>query len=337
MPDVVLGVGEAMRRREFIAVIGTATPWPFVARAQQPNIPLVGFLNVGSSDGYRPMAAAFRQGLQETGYVEGQNVAIEYRWGEGQSDRLPAMLADFIHRQVAVIAATSTPAALAAKSATKTVPIVFETGGDPIQLGLVTSLSRPSGNVTGVTQLNGQVVPKALEVLHELLPTAKTVALLVNPADPAVAEDQTREAMSAARTLGLELHVLKASTEAQLEAVFANLSQSQISGLVIGPEAFFTSHTGQLVALAVRHKVPTVYRGREFAAAGGLVSYGTNPENSYHLAGVYTGRVLKGEKPADLPVQQASKFELYINLKTAKALGITVPLPLSGRADEVIE
>ena len=337
MPDVVLGVGEAMRRREFIAVIGTATAWPFVARAQQPNIPLVGFLNVGSSDGYRPMAAAFRQGLQETGYVEGQNVAIEYRWGEGQSDRLPAMIADFIHRQVAVIAATSTPAALAAKSATKTVPIVFETGGDPIQLGLVTSLSRPSGNITGVTQLNGQVVPKALEVLHELLPTAKIVALLVNPADPAVAEDQTREAMSAARTLGLELHVLKASTEAQLEAVFANLSQSQISGLVIGPEAFFTSHTGQLVALAVRHKVPTVYRGREFAAAGGLVSYGTNPENSYHLAGVYTGRVLKGEKPADLPVQQASKFELYINLKTAKALGITVPLSLSGRADEVIE
>ena len=337
MPDVVLGVGEAMRRREFIAVIGTATAWPFVARAQQPNIPLVGFLNVGSSDGYRPMAAAFRQGLQETGYVEGQNFAIEYRWGEGQSDRLPPMIADFIHRQVAVIAATSTPAALAAKSATKTVPIVFETGGDPIQLGLVTSLSRPSGNVTGVTQLNGQVVPKALEVLHELLPTAKIVALLVNPADPAVAEDQIREAMSAARMLGLELHVLKASTEVQLEAVFANLSQSQISGLVIGPEAFFTSHTGQLVALAVRHKVPTVYRGREFAAAGGLVSYGTNPENSYHLAGVYTGRVLKGEKPADLPVQQASKFELYINLKTAKALGITVPLPLSGRADEVIE
>ena len=326
-----------MRRREFIAFVGTATAWPLAARAQQPNMPLVGFLNVGSSDGYRPMEAAFRQGLQETGYVEGQNVAIEYRWGEGQSDRLPPMIADFIHRQVAVIAATSTPAALAAKSATKTVPIVFETGGDPIQLGLVTSLSRPSGNVTGVTQLNGQVVPKALEVLHELLPTAKIVALLVNPADPAVAEDQTREAMSAARTLGLELHVLKASTEAQLEAVFANLSQSQISGLVIGPEAFFTSHTGQLVALAVRHKVPTVYRGREFAAAGGLVSYGTNPENSYHLAGVYTGRVLKGEKPADLPVQQASKFELYINLKTAKALGITVPLPLSGRADEVIE
>jgi putative tryptophan/tyrosine transport system substrate-binding protein len=325
-----------MRRREFIAFVGTATAWPLAARAQQPNMPLVGFLNVGSPDGYRPMEAAFRQGLQETGYVEGQSVSIEYRWAEGHSDRLPPMVDDLIQRRVAVIAATSTPAALAAKAATKTIPIVFETGGDPIQLGLVTSLSRPSGNVTGVTQLNGQVVPKALEVLHELLPTAKTVALLVNPADPAVAEDQTREAMSAARMLGLELHVLKTSTEAQLEAVFANLSQSQISGLVVGPEAFFTSHTGRLVALAVRHKVPTVYRGREFAA-GGLVSYGTSPESSYHLAGVYTGRVLKGEKPADLPVQQASKFELYINLKTAKALGITVPLPLSGRADEVIE
>ena len=327
-----------MRRREFIAFVGTAAAaWPMAARAQQQNMPLIGFLNVGSSDGYRPMAAAFRRGLQETGYVEGQNVAIEYRWGEGQSDRLPAMVDDLIHRRVAVIAATSTPAALAAKAATKTIPIVFETGGDPIQLGLVASLSRPSGNVTGVTQLNGQVVPKALEVLHELLPTAKTVALLVNPADPAVAEDQTREGMSAARMLGLELHVLKASTEAQLEAVFANLSQSQISGLVVGPEAFFTSHTRQLVALAVRHKVPTVYRGREFAAAGGLVSYGTSPESSYHLAGVYSGRVLKGEKPADLPVQQATKFELYINLKTAKALGISVPLPLSGRADEMIE
>jgi putative tryptophan/tyrosine transport system substrate-binding protein len=238
---------------------------------------------------------------------------------------------------VAVIAATSTPAALAAKSATKTIPIVFETGGDPIQLGLVASLNRPGSNVTGVTQLNGQVVPKDLEVLHELLPTAKTVALLVNPADPAVAEDQTREGMSAARMLGLELHVLRASTEAQLEAVFANLSQLQISGLVVGPESFFTSHIGQLAALAVRHKVPTIYRGREFAAAGGLVSYGTSITSSYNLAGVYTGRVLKGENPADLPVQQASKFELYINLKTAKALGITVPLPLSGRADEVIE
>jgi putative tryptophan/tyrosine transport system substrate-binding protein len=337
IPDVVLGVGEAMRRREFIAFVGNAAAWPLAARAQQPNMPLVGFLNVASPDGYRPMAAAFRQGLQETGYAEGQNVVIEYRWAEGQSERLPAMVADFIHRQVAVIAATSTPAALAAKAATKTIPIVFETGVDPVRLGLVASLNRPGGNVTGVTQLNSGLVPKELEVFHELLPTAKTVALLVNPFDPAVVEEQTREAMSAARMLGLELHVLKASTEAQLEAVFADLSQSQISGLVVVPEAFFTSHIGQLAALAVRHKVPTTYRGREFAAAGGLVSYGTSLTSSYHLAGFYTGRVLKGEKPADLPVQQATKFELYINLKTAKALGITVPLPLSGRADEVIE
>jgi putative ABC transport system substrate-binding protein len=238
---------------------------------------------------------------------------------------------------VAVISAGGTSAGLAAKAATKTIPVVFETGGDPIKLGLVASLNRPGGNVTGVTQLNAGVVSKKFEVLHELLPMAKSVALLVNPADPAVAEEETKEAMSATHMLGLELHVLKASTEEQLEAVFANLSQSQISGLVVGPEAFFTSHTGQLAALAVRHKVPTIYRGRQFAAAGGLASYGTSITSSYRLAGVYTGRVLKGEKPADLPVQQATKFELYINLKTAKALGITVPLPLSGRADEVIE
>ena len=241
-----------MRRREFIAFVGTAAAWPLAARAQQPNMPLVGFLNVASPDGYQPMAAAFRQGLQETGYVEGQNVAIEYRWAEGQSDRLPAMVADLIHRQVAVIAATSTPAALAAKAATKTIPIVFETGVDPVRLGLVASLNRPGGNVTGVTQLNSGLVPKELEVLHELLPTAKTVALLVNPFDPAVVEEPTREAMSAARILGLELHVLKASTEAQLEAVFANLSQSQISGLVVVPEAFFTSHIGLYVVRTFR-------------------------------------------------------------------------------------
>ncbi|MFY9836962.1 MAG: ABC transporter substrate-binding protein [Xanthobacteraceae bacterium] len=324
-----------MRRREFITVlVGTAVSWPRVAHAQQPNVPLVGFLNVESSDEFRPMAAAFGQGLQETGYVERQNVAIEYRWAAGQSDRLPAMVDDLIRRQVAVIAATSTPAALTAKAATKTIPIVFETGGDPIQLGLVASLNRPGANVTGVTQLTGGLVPKELEVLHELLPTAKTVALLVNPADPALADEETREAMSAAQMLGLELHVLKASTEEELDVVFAN---SGAGGLVVGPEAFFTSRPGQLAALAVRHAVPTIYKGREFVAAGGLVSYGTSVTNSYRLAGVYTGRILKGEKPADLPVQQASKVELYINLKTAKALGITVPLPLSGRADEVFE
>jgi putative ABC transport system substrate-binding protein len=327
-----------MRRREFITVlVATAVSWPLPVRAQQPNIPLVGFLNVASSHDFRPMADAFRQGLQETGYAEGQNVAIEYRWAEGHSDRLPAMLADLIHRQVVVIVATSTQAALAAKAATKTIPIVFETGGDPIQLGLVASLNRPGGNVTGVTQLTGNLVPKELEVLHELLPTAKMVALLVNPANPALAEEETREATSATQMLGLELHVLKASTEEQLEAVFANLGQLRVGGLVVGPETFFTSHPGQLAALAIRHAVPTIYKGREFAAAGGLVSYGTSITSSYHLAGVYTGRVLKGDKPADLPVQQTTKIDLYINLKTARALGITVPLPLSGRADEVIE
>jgi putative ABC transport system substrate-binding protein len=327
-----------MRRREFISVFGIAVAaWPIAVRAQQPNTPLVGFLNVASPHDFRPMADAFRQGLQEVGYVEGQNIAIEYRWAEGQSDRLPAMVADLIHRQVVVIVATSTQAALAAKAATKTIPIVFETGGDPIQLGLVASLNRPGGNLTGVTQLTGNLVPKELEVLHELLPTAKTVALLVNPANPALAEEETREAMSATQLLGLELHVLKASTEKQLEANFANLGQLRAGGLVVGPETFFTSHPGQLAALAIRHAVPTIYKGREFTAAGGLASYGTSITSSYHLAGVYTGRVLKGEKPADLPVEQATKVELYINLKTAKALGITVPLTLSGRADEVIE
>jgi putative tryptophan/tyrosine transport system substrate-binding protein len=333
-------MGDAMRRREFITVlVGTAVSWPLASRAQQSSAPVVGFLNVASANAYRPMAAAFRQGLQETGYVEGQNVAIEYRWAEGQSDRLPMMVADLIHRQVAVIAATSTPAALAAKAATKTIPIVFEIGGDPIKLGLVASLNRPGGNVTGVTQLTAGLVAKKLEMLHELLPTAKTAALLVNPASPSNAEEQIREATSAAQMLGLEFHVLKASTEEQLDAVFTNLGQLRAGGLVVGGEAFFTSHMSQLVALAVRHAVPAIYsgRGREFAAAGGLMSYGASLADSYRLAGVHTGRVLKGDKPADLPVQQATKIELYINLKTARALGIAVPLPLSGRADEIIE
>ena len=327
-----------MRRREFITSIGAALlAYPFIARAQQRAMPVVGFMNATDAESAKQQLAAFLKGLEEVGYVDGKNVVIEYRWAEAKVDRLPAMAADLVQRQVSVIAATTTPAALAAKTAAKTIPIVFETGNDPIKLGLVASLNRPGGNVTGVTQLNSGLVAKQLEVLHELLPTAKTVALLVNPADPAVADEEIKEATSATQILGLELHVLKASTQEQLEAVFANLSQLQISGLVVGPEAFFTSHIGQLAALAVRHKVPTIYRGREFAAAGGLVSYGSSITSSYRLTGVYTGRVLKGDKPADLPVQRATKFELYINLKTAKALGITVPLPLSGRADEVIE
>ena len=326
------------RRELLVALGGAAAAWPLAARAQQAAMPVVGFLNVASTDGYRPMVTAFRQGLQESGYVEGRNVAIEFRWAEGQSDRLPAMAADLVHRPVTVIAAISAPAALVAKAATTTIPIVFETAFDPVRLGLVSSLNQPGGNVTGVTSLTMEVAPKRLELLHELIPTARVVALLVNPTDPApAAETNTRELQAAAHSLGLELHVLNASSERDFDAVFAKLIQLRAGGLVIGSHAFFTARSEQLAALTLRHAVPTVYQNRRFVAAGGLVSYGGSITDSYRLAGVYTGRILKGEKPADLPVQQGTKVELYINLKTAKALGITVPLPLIGRADEVIE
>jgi putative ABC transport system substrate-binding protein len=327
-----------MRRREFITLLGsTVAAWPLAARAQQPAMPVVGFLNVESPEGYRPMAAAFRRGLSESGYVEGQNVAIEYRWAEGRVERLPAMAADLVRRGVTVIAATTTPAALAAKAATMAIPIVFEIGGDPVGLGLVASLSRPGGNITGVTQLTTGLVPKQLEVLHEMLPTARVIALLVDPKQSATAEVETKEARSAARTLGLELHILNASTESDFDRIFAKLIEIKAGGLVISAAALFSSRSEQLGALTARRAVPAVYKGREFAAAGGLMSYGTSLLDSYRVAGVYTGRVLKGAKPADLPVQQATKVELYINLKTAKALGLTVPLPLSGRADEMFE
>jgi putative ABC transport system substrate-binding protein len=327
-----------MKRRAFITLLGcVAAAWPLAARAQQPGLPVIGFVNVGSSGGYAGILSAFLKGLGETGYVEGRNVAIEYRWAENRPDRLPAMMADLVQRKVAVIAATSTPAALAAKAATTTIPIVFETGSDPVQLGLVSSLNRPGGNVTGVTFLAQEVVPKSLELLRELLPTARVMALLVNPADPAIAEANTSEALAAAHTLGLELHVLNASSERDFEGVFAKLIELRAGGLVISPEALFVSHSEQLAALAAHHGMPTVFRGREFTAAGGLMSYGSDITDSYRLAGIYAGRILKGDKPADLPVQQTTKVELFINLKTAKALGITVPLPLSGRADRIIE
>ena len=327
-----------MKRRDFITLLGgAAAVWPLAARAQQPAMPVVGFLNVESSEGYRPMAAAFRRGLAESGYVEGQNVAIEYRWAEGRGERLPAMAADLVRREVKVIVATTTPAALAAKAATTAIPIVFEIGGDPVALGLVASLSRPGGNVTGVTQLTTGLVPKQLEVLHEMLPTARVIALLVDPTQSAMTEVETREGLAAARSLGLELHILNASAETDLDGIFAKLIDTRAGGLVISAAPLFSAHSTQLGALTARHGVPAVYKQPEFAAAGGLMSYGTNLVDAYRLAGVYTGRVLKGAKPADLPVQQATKIELYINLKTAKSLGLTVPLPLSGRADEMFE
>jgi putative tryptophan/tyrosine transport system substrate-binding protein len=326
-----------MRRREFITLLGgAAVTWPLAARAQQPAMPVIGFLNGASPEGYVPLVAAFRQGLKEAGYVEDRNVAIEYRWAEGQYDRLPELAADLVRRQVSVIAATSTPANLIAKAATSTIPIVFTTGGDPVQLGLVASLSRPGGNVTGVTNLNVEVVPKKLELLHELVPTATIIALLVNPTNH-LAATESRGLEAAASTLGLQLHILRASSERDFDTVFKVLTQLRPGGLIIGADAFFVSRSEQLAALTVRQAVPTIFENRPFAAAGGLMSYGGSTTDNYRLAGIYTGRILKGEKPADLPVVQSSKVELIINLNTAKTLGITVPLPLLGRADEVIE
>jgi putative tryptophan/tyrosine transport system substrate-binding protein len=327
-----------MNRREFITLLGgAAAGWPFAARAQQSAMPVVGFMNGSSPELQSGILAAFRQGLRETGYIENQNVKIEYRWGENRYDRLPGMAADLVRRQVAVIAATSTPAALAAKAATTTIPIVFEMGGDPIRLGLVASLNRPGGNVTGVTQLGGEIAPKRLELLHEVVPTASVIALLVNPTEPAFAETTTRDLQGAARSLGLELHVLHASAERDFDQVFAKVSQLRAGGLVIGPDSFLVARSEQLAKLALEHAVPAVSGYREFVAAGGLLSYGGSITDTYRLAGVYAARILKGEKPAELPVQQGTKVELFLNLKTAKALGITVPLPVSGRADEVVE
>jgi putative tryptophan/tyrosine transport system substrate-binding protein len=328
-----------VRRREFITLLGgAAVAWPLAARAQQPGVPVIGFVNAGSLDGYRPMVAAFRQGLQESGYTEGRDVTIEYRWAESQNDRLPAIMADLVHRHVTVIAATSTPAALAAKAATATIPIVFEIGSDPIRLGLVPSLSRPGGNVTGTTQLGLELAPKRLEVLHELLPTAQVMALLVNPTNRASAELSSRAVLSAAETLGLKLHVLNASTEHDFDGVFANLLQLRAGGLVLGGgDPLLAGRSQQLAALALRHSVPAAGANREFVAAGGLTGYSGSIIDAYRLTGVYTARILKGEKPSELPVQQSTKVELFLNLKTANALGVTVPLSLLGRADEVIE
>jgi putative ABC transport system substrate-binding protein len=311
--------------------------WPLAANAQQSAMPVIGFLNAASPGGYAPMVDAFRRGLTKVGYIEGQNVTIEYRWAEGKPDRLPGMVADLIRRPVNVLVATTTQAALAAKAATTEIPIVFELASDPVKLGLVASLNRPGGNVTGATQLNIDITPKRLEVMRELIPTATLMAALVNPANPTLAEPTTQALQAAARTLGLQLHILHARSESELDAAFVAALQLRASGLVIGTDPLFSGHSKQLAMLAVRHAVPTIYAWREFAAAGGLIAYGASNLEAYQLTGVYTGRILKGEKPADLPVQQATKIELFLNLKTAKALGITVPTGLLVRADEVIE
>ena len=322
-----------MNRREFIMLLGGAVAWPLAARAQQA-MPAIGFLG---SESFEDRLRAFRQGLRDTGYVEGNNVAIEYRWAEGQNDRLPTLAANLVRIRVTVIATPDTPAALAAKAATTTIPIIFFTAANPVEIGLVANLARPGGNLTGVTTLGLEVGPKRLELLHELVPAATTMALLVNPTSLALSERTTRDLQTAGRALGLKIHVLHASTEREIDSAFATFAQLRAGGLVIGPDAFFTSRAEELAALALRHRVPAIYQFREFVEAGGLMSYGTDLTDGNRLTGVYTGRILKGEKPADLPVQQSSKAELIINLKTARALGLTVPLPLIGRADEVIE
>ena len=316
-----------MRRREFFSLVGGTAVLPLAARAQQLALPVIGFLSAETLGLFADRLRAFQQGLKEGGYVEGQNVSIEYRWADGQYDRLPALAGELVRRRVAVIVTLgSAPAALAAKAATPTIPIVFFTGGDPLALGLVPSLNRPGGNVTGVTSLNVEVGPKRVELLHEVVPAASLVALLVNPTSPNLAESTTRDAQAATRILGLKLEVLHASTERDFETVFESLSRLGAGALVIGPDAFFISRSEQLGALALHNRVPAIFQYRPFAAAGGLMSYGSSIAEAYRSAGLYTGRVLKGDQPADLPVQQVTKVELILNLKTAKVLGLTLPL-----------
>lgn len=326
-----------MKRREFIAIAGGAAAWPLVAvAAQQSAMPVVGFLGTGTAESTTLELRGFHQGLTEAGYIEGRNVTVEYRWSEGQSSRLSTLAADLVHDQVAVIAVTGNAVALAAKTATTTIPIVFQVGNDPVAAGLVASLARPGGNLTGVTTLSAEIVAKRLELLHELIPTISSIALLINP-NNRDSENLKRDAEMAAKSLGLQLHVVRAGATNEIDAAFKSLAQLQAGALIVAPDAFFNSRSEQLAALALQYAVPTVYQYRKFATAGGLISYGANITDAYRLVGVYTAQILKGEKPADLPVQQASKFELFVNLKTAKALGLSVPPALQARADEMIE
>jgi putative tryptophan/tyrosine transport system substrate-binding protein len=326
-----------VKRREAIALLGGAAAWPLAARAQQPAMPVIGFLNSASPEPFARMVAAFRQGLNETGYVEGQNVAIEYRWAEGQYDRLPALAANLVERQVAlIVAGGGAVTARAARAATATIPIVFSMGDDPVKLGFVNNLNLPGGNLTGVSLLTTGLEAKRLEVLHEAVPGASVIGLLINSNFPDV-ETQLKDVPAAARVLGLQITVLNANSERDIDTAFATLVQQRVGALLVASSPFFSGRREQLVALATRHAIPAIFEWPEFVALGGLMSYGTNLADGYRQVGIYAGKILKGVKPADLPVQQLVKVELVINLKTAKTLGLTFPLSLLGRADEVIE
>jgi putative ABC transport system substrate-binding protein len=326
-----------MRRRDFIAAAGsTAVAWPLAVRAQQPAMPVIGFLAGQSRQGRAYLTAALKQGLSETGYIEGQNTGIEYRWAENQNNRLPELAVELLARKVAVIVAGPLPAALAAKAATADIPIVFAIGGDPVKGGLVASLNRPDGNVTGVSFFTTTLEPKRLELLQEVSPNVAVIGMLLNPKSLDY-ENQVRDVQTAARSIGQQIVILNASSEHDIENAFATIVQQRVGAVLIGSDPFFTDQRNQLVALAAFHGVPAIYQWREFTEAGGLMSYGTSLTDAYRNVGIYVGRILKGTKSADLPVQQSTKVELVINLKTARALGLTFPLPLSGRADEVIE
>ena len=325
-------------RRQFVAALGGAAAWPLTARAQQRSMPVIGFISAGSSDTSMRFAAAFRRGLNESGYIEGQNVTVEYHWLEGQYDLLPTLMAELVRRQVAVIATPgSAPASLAAKAATATIPIVFSVGEDPVQLGLVASIARPGSNATGINFFTAEVVAKRLRLLHDMVPNAVRIAVLVNPTNTSTAESTLRDAMEAAPTIGLQIQVFNAATIGEIDASFATLARQRLDAIFVAPDAFFTSRAMQFATLTASDRIPAAYANRDIVAAGGLMSYGTDIADTFRQVGVYACTILKGEKPADLPVVQSTKFEFVINLKTAKALGLTIPVDVLSIADEVIE